>query len=209
MWSLFFHVLFSHDFPFRLPLDYLPSSLLCADHLNPEILGNPSLHCPCPWQHQCWGFLQSQRSKLCNPGPEVCFEHRYFSRFFLIYAICPFSVDHRYDFKYETVFQVYWAIWNCLIVAMLTALVKLPDLVLEWFRYNGSSLLDVKNYLGLENLIIMKKNENGHEVFFIAIICTIFATCFLSLLAHFCLKRFSKRREPRKANESIELNDLS
>ena len=93
---------------------------------------------------------------------------------------------------------------------MLTALVKLPDPVLEWFRYNSSSLLDVKNYLGLENLIIMKKNENGHEVFFIAIICTIFATCFLSLLAHLCLKRFSKRLEPRKDTwNSIELKDLS
>ena len=88
----FFHVLLSRDFPFRLPLDYLPSSLLCTHHFNPEILGNPSLHCPCPWQHQCRGFLQSQRSKLCNPGPEVRFEHRYISRFFLIYAICPFQL---------------------------------------------------------------------------------------------------------------------
>ena len=90
------------------------------------------------------------------------------------------SVDDQ--FKHETVFQIYWATCNCLILGMLTALVKLPDITLKSVKHNNSSLHELKNYLGLKTLFIFNEKTGS---FFDAIICTIFATGFLSLLAHF------------------------
>ena len=133
-----------------------------------------------------------------------------FSFYLLIQTVLLLSVDDQ--FKHETVFQIYWAACNCLIVGMLTALVKLPDFTLKSVQRNGSSLHDLKNYLGLRTLFIFNEKTGS---FFDAIICTIFATGFLSLLAHFFpllvqffLGKFSTycRASPKSRDKQIEID---
>ena len=109
----------------------------------------------------------------------------------------PPSVDDRNDFKHEGVFQIYWAVCNCLIVGLLTALVKLPDWALEKASKNGSSLLDLKVYLKLDELFIVKSDS----WFFTSIVCSIFATGVLSLLAHFYLMRHQSKSSPKSKDE--------
>ena len=120
------------------------------------------------------------------------------------------SVDDQ--FKHETVFQIYWATCNCLILGMLTALVKLPDITLKSVKHNNSSLHELKSYLGLKTLFIFNEKTGS---FFDAIICTIFATGFLSLLAHFFpllvkffLVKFNTccKRTPKSRDKQIEIN---
>ena len=110
-------------------------------------------------------------------------------------------VDDRNDFKHESVFQIYWATCNCLIVGMLTALVKLPKWVLKSVEHRGSSLLDLKVDLGLDDLFIVK----SPSPFFIAIVCAIFATGFLSLLTHFYLMKHQIRPIPKSKDEEFEM----
>ena len=111
------------------------------------------------------------------------------------------SVDDRNDFKHESVFQIYWAACNCLIVGILTALVKLPDWVLKSVRHNGSSLLDLTIYLELDELFIL----NSSSYFFTAIVITIFATGVLSLLIHFYLMKHQIRPTRKRKDEEIEM----
>ena len=106
------------------------------------------------------------------------------------------SVDHRNDLEHETAFQLYWATCNFLILGILTALVKLPDQVLSV----SSSILDLKTYLGLNDLLIIKT-----EPLFVVIICATFVTGILSLLAYFYLPRPVPKKE---VNEQIELHDI-
>ena len=112
------------------------------------------------------------------------------------------SVDHRNDFKHESVFQIYWAVCNCLIVGLLTALVKLPDWVLESAAKDGSSLLGLKVYLQLDELFIVK----SPWWFFTAVVCSIFATGVLSLLAHFFLMKHQSKSKSK--DEEIEMKNL-
>ena len=95
---------------------------------------------------------------------------------------------------------------------MLTALVKLPDLTLKSVKHNNSSLHELKNYLGLKTLFIFNEKTGS---FFDAIICTIFATGFLSLLAHFFpllvrlfLIKFNGcgKLTPKSRDKQIEMN---
>ena len=111
------------------------------------------------------------------------------------------SVDDRNDFKHESVFQIYWAACNCLIVGILTALVKLPDSVLKSVRHNGSSLLDLTIYLELDELFIV--NSTSH--FFTAIVIAIFASGGLSLLIHFYLMKHQIRPTRKRKDEEIEM----
>jgi len=105
-------------------------------------------------------------------------------------------VDDRNDFKHESVFQIYWAVCNCLIVGLLTALVKLPDWLLKKASKEGSSLLDLKLKLKLDELFIVKSHW-----FFTAVVCSIFATGVLSLLAHFFLMKHQSRPKPKSKDE--------
>ena len=109
------------------------------------------------------------------------------------------SVDDRNDFKHESVFQIYWAACNCLIVGILTALVKLPGRLLKSVTYNGSSLLDLKAYLQLDELFIVK----SPSWFFTAIVCAILATGVLSLLAHFYLMKHQSKPSPKSKDEEM------
>ena len=112
---------------------------------------------------------------------------------------CSCSVDDRNDFKHESVFQIYWAACNCLIVGILTALVKLPGRLLKSVTYNGSSLLDLKAYLQLDELFIVK----SPSWFFTAIVCAILATGVLSLLAHFYLMKHQSKPSPKSKDEEM------
>ena len=102
---------------------------------------------------------------------------------------------------HESVFQIYWAACNCLIVGMLTALVKLPDWVLESVKHRGYSLLDLRIDLGLDELFIV----NSSSYFFTAIVVAIFATGILSLLIHFYLMKHQIRPTPKRKDEEIEM----
>ena len=107
-------------------------------------------------------------------------------------------VDDRNDFKHESVFQIYWAACNCLIVGILTALVKLPDRVLKSVNHR---LLDLKVNLKLDELFIVK----SPSWFFTAIVVAIFATGILSLLIHFYLMKHQIRPTPKRKDEEIEM----
>ena len=85
---------------------------------------------------------------------------------------------------------------------MLTALVKLPKWVLESVKHSGSSLFDLKVDLGLDDLFIVKSSSP----FFVAIVCAIFATGFLSLLTHFYLMKHQTRPTPKSKDEEFEMD---
>ena len=88
---------------------------------------------------------------------------------------------------------------------MLTALVKLPHWILESVKPSGSSLLDLKVDLGLDDLFIVK----SPSPFFIAIVCAIFATGFLSLLTHFYLMKHQIRPNPKRKDEEFDMEDVN
>ena len=85
---------------------------------------------------------------------------------------------------------------------MLTALVELPKWLLESVNYGGSSLLDLKVDLGLDDLFIV----NSSSPFFVAIVCAIFATGFFSLLTHFYLMKHQTRLTPKSKDEEFEMD---
>ena len=116
---------------------------------------------------------------------------------FFIADLSP-SVDDRNDFKHESVFQIYWAACNCLIVGILTALVKLPGHLLT------PMTRQVKVHLQLDELFIVK----SPSWFFTAIVCAIFATGILSLLAHFYLMK-RQNTAPKSKAEEIEMHVMT